>query len=224
MPIIKLHPPKYSDADYVRGIVKGEESLQKMLYNEWCDYFETKSYNLFFNISKEDKEDARQDAFWTLFSKVKNGAIYEKDEKVMGRNGKPFSCNLMTYLMAVAVNMKRELVRKESKLKYWDDIFASAEVQTAISSSGEFMVTSEEQAMLEIIANSIAAMSKTSLRCYEILSMFYYKEKSLDEILDFYAQGDGGIKSKDALKTRKNKCMKTLREMANEQYGKYLNS
>lgn len=221
MPTIKLHPKKYSDADYVRGVAEDNKNIKSSLYKEWYEYFENKNYNLFFNISKEDKEDVRHDAFFILSQKIRLGAIRAEGDTAMGRDGNPLKCSLMTYLMSIAVNLKRELVRKGEKLKYWDDVFASTEVQTAMLSSGEFLYSPEEQVMHEIIAKCLTDLPK---RCYEILSMFYYEERSLDEILEIYAADDQGIKSKDALKTRKNKCMNTLREMANTQYEKYINS
>lgn len=221
MPIIQLHSNKFSDADYVRGVAEDDDKLKSSLYYEWYDYFEKKNYNLFFNITKEDKEDARHDAFFILSQKIRHGSIQTEGNKVVGRDGNPFKSSLMTYLMSVAVNLKREFVRKGEKLKYWDDIFASAELQTAMLSLEEFIYSPEEQAMHEIIAKCLVEMPK---RCKEILSMFYYEEKSLDEILKTYVLGEEGIKSKDALKTRKNKCMNTLRDMANAQYKKYINS
>ena len=68
---------------------------------------------------------------------------------------------------------------------------------------------------LEIIADLISKMSE---RCYEILSKFYYEDKDLDRILAEIPS----IESKNALKTKKHKCMENLREVANETYRRYL--
>ena len=68
---------------------------------------------------------------------------------------------------------------------------------------------------LEIIADLISKMSE---RCYEILSKFYYEDKDLDRILTEIPS----IESKNALKTKKHKCMENLREVANETYRRYL--
>ena len=76
---------------------------------------------------------------------------------------------------------------------------------------------SEENTMLDIIADIISQMSE---RCREILSKFYYEEKDLDTILSEVST----IDSKDALKTKKHKCMESLRKSAKDIYNRYLNS
>ena len=74
-----------------------------------------------------------------------------------------------------------------------------------------------ENTMLEIIADVISHMSD---RCNQILSKFYYEEKDLDQILIEIPS----IESKNALKTKKYKCMEALRENAKDIYNRYLNS
>ena len=220
MAIIKLHPKRLRDADYIKGIENNNNKMVSDLYIEWVNYFKPHSYHLFFNL-EEDKKDAMQEAFIELINKVRHGSIYVADDQVMGRNGKPFSCNLMTYLMSVAVNKKRELIRKKSQLKYWDEIFASTEQELNPTTPVEDLFNPlNEDIMLEIIARCLSIMPK---RCKEILTMFYYEQKCLDEIMDFFSKNEEGIRSKDALKTRKNKCMNTLKDIANKEYSQYLN-
>ena len=81
----------------------------------------------------------------------------------------------------------------------------------------DMLYDSGENMMLEIIADIISHMSQ---RCSQILSKFYYKEKKLDIILKEMPT----IESYDALKTKKNKCLKALRESAREIYHRKLNS
>ena len=69
--------------------------------------------------------------------------------------------------------------------------------------------------MLEIIADVISNMSA---RCSEILTKFYYEEKNLDKILEEIPS----IDSKNALKSKKYKCMETLKETAAGIYDLYL--
>lgn len=71
-------------------------------------------------------------------------------------------------------------------------------------------------AMLDIVCDLVAGMSD---RCGEILTKFYYEEKDLDTILEELPT----IGSKNALKTKKYKCMEGLRNAAKEVYHKYLN-
>ena len=76
---------------------------------------------------------------------------------------------------------------------------------------------SEDNKMLDIIADVISHMSE---RCSQILSKFYYEEKNLDTILSEIPT----IESKKALKSKKHKCMESLRSSARNIYCNYLNS
>ena len=54
-------------------------------------------------------------------------------------------------------------------------------------------------------------------RCKEILTMFYYDNMSLDEIIE--ARGEKNI-SKNGLKVGKYKCMEALKDKIKEAYIK----
>ena len=81
----------------------------------------------------------------------------------------------------------------------------------------DMLYDSGENLMLDIIADVISHMSQ---RCSEILTKFYYEEKKLETILKEMPT----IESYDALKTKKNKCMNSLRKSAREIYKRKINS
>jgi DNA-directed RNA polymerase specialized sigma subunit len=81
----------------------------------------------------------------------------------------------------------------------------------------DLLYDDNKEAMLTIIADCISRMSE---RCNQIISMFYYEEKNLDDILEALPS----FKSKDALKTAKHKCMENLRKTAQGIYHRYLNA
>ena len=95
--------------------------------------------------------------------------------------------------------------------------FESELVQYDKQQYADMLYDSEENTMLDIIADIISQMSE---RCREILSKFYYEEKDLDTILSEVST----IDSKDALKTKKHKCMESLSKLAKDIYNRYLNS
>lgn len=74
-----------------------------------------------------------------------------------------------------------------------------------------------DNVMYDIISDIISGMS---IRCKEILTKFYYECKNLDVILTEIPS----IESKDTLKSKKYKCIETLRKSANEIYYHYLNT
>lgn len=203
---------KIPDAELVKRLTT-DVRIQEALYNEWYNYFETHYRGVFFNIDN-NKDVLIHDAFMTLYKKVESGAIYA-DDCVRSADGKPFSCRLTTFMMKIAINKNRELVRSDEHLESLDDVNARPVVEEA----AEYPFSDEPDELLirEIVASTIADMSE---RCRQVLTLFYYKQKNLDEILDIMPS----FESKDALKTHKHKCMTRLKEIALDIYNSYLNS
>lgn len=68
----------------------------------------------------------------------------------------------------------------------------------------------DEDDKIRIIDECILSMSPN---CIEIITLFYYQKKSLDDIMMIRGEQNS---SKDGLKTAKNKCMVTLRKRVDE--------
>ena len=156
-----------------------------------------------------------QESFIKLWENIENRKIYVEDGALKGKGGLPFKSTLTTYFMGIAKLKYKEWTRQHSI-----GINAEEEERRRKSKDAEIykeMLYDEgENAMLEIISDCISHMSE---RCREILTLFYYNEKSLDDILIEVPT----YKSKNALKTEKYKCMENLRKSANEIYRRYVN-
>ena len=63
-----------------------------------------------------------------------------------------------------------------------------------------------------VVADAVLAMSD---RCRQILTLFYYEQRSLDEILEIRPENT----SKVGLKTSKYKCMQRLREVVRNRFA-----
>ena len=74
--------------------------------------------------------------------------------------------------------------------------------------------TNERTLREEIVAQCVETLSP---RCQTILTAIYYEDKNLDEILSSH----DGINSKDALKTRKYKCMQSLKNRIRFRFERY---
>lgn len=220
---------KISDVEVVIGMFHDNETLSSFLYKEWRTYFMEKHKKDFFDIQNRI-EDIIDDAFVVLHSQIKKHIIYVEDGVLCGRDGKPFRSTLITYLYSVAGNLNKENVRDSFKWILLDELFIKvskhsddedciciAETIADSSDSNPYLYTNHEQDMLEIISECILLMSQ---KCKEVLTKFYYKEKSLDMILS----EDANYSSKNALKTEKNKCMNKLKQSARSSYLNYLNS
>ena len=81
----------------------------------------------------------------------------------------------------------------------------------------EWLSDDPQIAQREIIDDCLSKMSE---RCYEILTKFYDEEKKLDQIMLEL----NTFKSKDALKTAKNKCLDKLRTSSVNIYNQRRNS
>jgi DNA-directed RNA polymerase specialized sigma24 family protein len=214
--IIKMESRQQREARLVAGMYEQDRLAQRELYAYCADYYYEKYRGVFY-ATEEAVEEIFQDSFIKFWENIMSGRIYASDGVVKGRDGLPLSGSITTYFMGIAKLKYLEWVREhpfyadpetEMGRKIRLDGFDESEYM-------DMLYSDSDNIQLEIIAGLISKMSE---RCYEILSKFYYEDKDLDRILDEIPS----IESKNALKTKKHKCMENLREVANETYRRYL--
>lgn len=205
----------WSDIEFVQEIQKRNDRVTETFYNVCRKYF-MNSYKAIF--SREDmKEDIFQQSFVKLWTEIetrkiflgKNGVIYRNDRY---GNVRMLTCNLKTFLIDIAKNEYRDWLRND-RLTLQDDFESFAhmmEVQLAVRPNESPDLLKEQ-----IVA---CCVSELPPRCKDILTMFYYKEMTLDEII--IARGEKNV-SKNGLKTGKYKCMEALKTRVKDMYGKY---
>lgn len=199
---------QYSDVALVEGVAKHNPVVERALYDHCKEYFEDK-YRAVFFIGGEHREDIFQNSFIKLWENIENKKIYVEDGVLKGKGGQPFTSSLTTYFMGIARMKYKEWARE-------NPIGISTET-TILSTQADSQYNDSENVMLEIISDCISHMPE---RCCQILTMFWYEMKSLDDIMKSLAS----YKSKDALKTEKYKCMTRLGKTANDLYQHYLNA
>ena len=210
-------PIQEKEARLVAGMADKSRRIQYELYKYCTDYFWDNYRGIFFADEKTAKE-ILQNTHIVFWENIERRKIYVEDGIVMGKDNKPLSCSILTYFMSIARNKYLEYVREHP-------VYADPETELGrlIRKEGfnpneyDMLYDSGENMMLEIIADVISHMSP---RCSQILTKFYYEEKKLEVILKEMPT----IESYDALKTKKNKCLKALRESAREIYRRKLNS
>lgn len=209
----------YSDVAYVEGVASKEkrksEQACRALYNHCKRYFDENYRGVFF-VGNEHKDEIFQEAFVTFWEIIIKKKIYVEDGVLKGKGGETFSGKLTTFFMSIArlkylewtrhnmrgpITSVEEQRRREQEMELFKDI----------------LYDEENGIMIEIIAECISHMSE---RCNQILTMFYYEEKTLDDIMVELRT----FESKNALKTRKYKCLEELRKSAKSIYRRYLNS
>ena len=211
-------PLQKKEAYLVEGMADTKRRTQYELYAYCSDYFWDNYKGVFFADEKAATE-ILQNTFIALWENIERKKIYVEDNIVMGKDNKPLSGSILTYFMSIARNKYMEYGREHP-------VYADPETELGrlIRGKGfnpneyiDMLYDSGENMMLEIIADVISHMSQ---RCSQILTKFYYEEKKLDIILKEIPT----IESYDALKTKKNKCLKALRDSAREIYHRKLNS
>lgn len=205
-----------SDLEYVLQIQNKNERVTERFYHVAWKYFK-ESYKAVF--SREDlMDDIFQQSFVKLWTEIETKKIFvsEEDGKLYRfdryGNVRMLTCNLKTFLIDIAKNDYRSWLRND-RLVLEDDFESFAhmmEVRSAV------VVDESVETLQEQIVNS--CVLELPPRCKEILTMFYYKGMSLDEIIE--ARGEKNI-SKNGLKTGKYKCMETLKAKVKGTFRQY---
>ena len=214
--IIQIDTGQQKEARLIAGMLNGNQLVQYELYEYCSDYYHEKYKGVFY-APEEAAEEIFQNSFIKLWENIKCYKIYAEDNIVKGKDGKPLSSSIRTYFMGIAKLKYLEWLREHP---FYAD--PETEMGKKVRANGfdeqeymDMLYGDSNNIQLEIIADLISKMSE---RCYEILSKFYYENKNLDRILTEIPS----IESKNALKTKKHKCMENLREVANETYIRYL--
>ena len=214
--VVRLEKQQEKEARLIAGMHDGNKSAQYELYEYCADYYYEKYRGMFY-ASEVVVDEIFQNSFIKLWENIERGKISAEGDMVMFKGEKPLNGSIRTYFMGIARLKYLEWLRE-------NPFFADPETEMGkkVRSNGfdeheymDMLYGDSNNVQLEIIADLISKMSE---RCHEILSKFYYEDKDLDRILKEIPS----IESKNALKTKKHKCMENLREVANETYRRYL--
>ena len=206
------------EAHLVAGVADEKRRAQYELYAYCSDYFWDNYRGVFF-AGEEAAKEILQNTHIAFWENIERRKIYVEDGIVMGKDKNPLNGSILTYFMSIARNKYLEYGREHP-------VYADPETELGrlLRADGvapneyiDMLYDSGENLMLDIIADVISHMSQ---RCSEILTKFYYEEKKLETILKEMPT----IESYDALKTKKNKCMNSLRKSAREIYKRKINS
>ncbi|MGN1214605.1 MAG: RNA polymerase sigma factor [Bacteroidaceae bacterium] len=203
----------YCDAEVVAGLQARNRNIEEWFYETSRRYF-NKNYNDVF-FDKDRKQEVFQESVVCLWTEIENRKITLDHDTVVRQqpNGEyePMSCNLMTFLLSIARNVYREIVRN-IKEEYDADVYNNMTddcqpANVVFNSSDEVA-----EGRARVVDEAIEALPPG---CREILILFYYKGKSLDEIMKLRKDKNS---SKNGLKSAKTKCLDTLKIRVEEQF------
>lgn len=193
----------------VEAVAAHDTKRLERFYHDCRSYFMQHAGALF--VSEALAGDIFQEALIHLWREIETHRIEVVDEVVCRwteGEPRPMTSSLFTFLMAIAKRKHWEQLRRGQDLLLTDEI----EVFDRGRYDTQPVGTENEAEMRErIVSDAVLAMSD---RCRQILTMFYYEQRSLDEILQLRPENS----SKVGLKTSKYKCMQRLRETVKSKF------
>jgi len=164
------------------------------LYNEYKNPFFLFIKGKVTALDNENIQDLYQEAWYAVYKNIKDGKLLE------------LTSTLKTYLFQIGRNQALSLIKrlesrggdKEIVDEVWEDDTHDIEDQHTKRSN--------------ILRQAIGELTET---CRNIMKLFYFEDKKLDEIV--YLLDD--FSSKDALKTKKYKCMKRLEKLVKDKFA-----
>ena len=194
-----------TDADVINGLQNNDGFVEKVFYLSCKRYFKERLVGVFnHKSSARETQDLFQDSFLLLWQEIQARRIYVQDNYAWRTdrygNSRKMSASLKTYLMAIAKYKNYELLREE-------EIYVSEQINVPDKPEEE----ADENTSNWIVEQCVNMLPR---RCKQILTLFYYEGKSLDEILIIRNENQ----SKNGLKTGKSKCMKNLKDKILSQF------
>ncbi|MCD8538999.1 MAG: sigma-70 family RNA polymerase sigma factor [Leadbetterella sp.] len=162
----------------IAALKNGDRREIEKLYNQYKSGF-----ILFlgrYGLPREELTDIYQDSVVALIENARKGLMDNLEVE------------LKTYLFAIGKFMVFKRLKKDREISKEDLIF-------------EWYDTGNEETESPRLR---AALNRLGGRCYELLNLFYYQGKKLDEI-----QVLMGYDKKDVLKSQKSRCLKQLKEI-----------
>lgn len=191
---------EFGDVEYVEGCVAQVREIENSLYNKARRQY-GKVSAAFDGISSDDREDLFHDSYLLFWDKIERRQIFISAGRVYakGQNGTYELHDLMSYFVRIVQNKYKEMLRENSKMADWTE---GCQPDDDVLGWWEEDIDARRDRM---VSACVQALPK---RCFEILTLFYYEKKSLDEILALRSENQ----SYDGLKTGKAKCLKNLKE------------
>lgn len=171
------------DPQIIRLLKSEDEKTIRTVYNEYKPGFLlfAKKYP----IPNEIIIDIYQDAIVALFENAKKGKLDS------------INSSLKTYFFAIGKYMIYARIKKESQN------VAFQSVEDVHFEWDE--IDEKEDSKLQLLRT---VFSKLGKQCQQILKLFYYEEKNLDEIKQIM-----NYENKDVAKSQKSRCIKALKEL-----------
>ena len=184
-----------TDPQLIFGIMQNDERAWRHICREMKPGFVSILGQTFSvdRISNEDIEDIFQESLIVLMQKVKSGKV---------------SCShqgaLFSYLVQVGKLTACNQLRKKRELNLDDAVTFSLQLHNI--EDDEIAAYEKQQAQNELLDKIFGRIPS---ECSTLLKHFYWNHKPMDEIASIL-----GMRNADSVKSKKNKCMNRIKEIA----------
>lgn len=193
-----IFPLLSKEAQFVQRIHSGDRKAEREFFDYCYEYcMRAQGGDAFFS------QDRFQDALLQIWTEIQDGRIFLQDGKIWrlpknkGAVAAPMTCSLRSFI----INICKKQATKENRNPV---VIVTTTIREATENDYEAFEKEEEEEKMRIIHSSIEEMSE---HCRDILTLFYVKGLSLEQIM----MKRNAHASKDGLKTSKSKCLQRLR-------------
>lgn len=194
-----ISPILSKEAQFVRQIRSGDRQAERDFYDFCYEYcMRAQGGDDFFS------QDRFQEAFLQIWTEIQDGRIFLakgviwRQPKVKGAETAPMSCSLRSFIVDIC---RKQAAKEKRGLR----VIVTTTIRELMDDDYEAFERENEEEKLRIVHASIEEMSA---HCREILTLYYVKCLSLEQIM----QKRSAHVSKVGLKSSKSKCMQRLRD------------
>lgn len=209
--IFEFRRKSYTDIQIVGAYQTGDKKIQQFWYDKCRSQFGKGTSN-YGGLTDYDRDDLFQDSFIILWEKMESHQIYILDGTVhvTTKKGDSIIPDMLGYFMRIVKNKYLEMFHNGKYVIPINEVVASSN-----ENFFEELYWDEDPDVEKdrIVSQSLLSLPKS---CLEILTMFYYEKKSLEQILEERPENT----SYDGLKSRKSKCMTNLKKRITESFAK----
>lgn len=201
----------YTDWQIVRAYQTGDKYVQQVWYEVCRRQFRIGASG-YGALSDYDREDLFQDSFIILWEKMETRQLHLNGSCVfaVSKRGDNQVPDLLGYFMRIVKNKYLEMLRGG---KYVLPVNETVTASDADIFDELYWDEDPEVEKDRIVSRCLLSLPKS---CLEILTMFFYEKKSLEQILAERPENS----SYDGLKSRKSKCMTNLKKRITESFAK----
>lgn len=211
MMIYKFRRKSYTDIEIVEAYQTGDKKIQQFWYEKCRSQFGKGTSN-YPGLSDPAREDLFQDSFIILWEKMESHRIYIRDGRVnvSSKKGDNVVPDMIGYFMRIVKNKYLEMFHGGKFTLPLNEVITSSKDDFF----GELYWDEDPEVEKDrIVSQCLLSLPKS---CQEILTMYYYEKKSLEQILQERPENT----SYDGLKSRKSKCMTNLKKRITESFAK----